>query len=199
MLLCKQIKPEEKMYFNRQIKAEYQKLIAIRQGHLGLQAFPIGLPDAMLTQQFRKKKIHGLTDARGLTGAELAAVELKKREALARAKRVATPDANEDEDTGLVLFTTPPRPAGESQGGTTISLALRPSPEQSRRRPAVPAPFQLFPRDDEEEFNPALLPASTAPPRLEEEGRVKRRRVHTNRYKDAVAQGDLDESQHGKA
>jgi hypothetical protein len=50
MLLRKQIKPEEKMYFNRQIKAEYQKLIAIRQGHLGLQAFPIGLPDAILTQ-----------------------------------------------------------------------------------------------------------------------------------------------------
>jgi hypothetical protein len=77
----------------------------------------------------------------------------------------------------------------------------------------VPAPFQLFPSDDEasddeasddeasddEELDPTLPPASTAPPRLEEEGRVKRRRVHTDRYKDAVAQGDLDESQHGKA
>jgi hypothetical protein len=63
--------------------------------------------------------MHGLADARGLTGAELAAVELKKREALARAKRVVTPDANGDEDTGLVLFTTPPRPAGESQGGVS--------------------------------------------------------------------------------
>jgi hypothetical protein len=152
-------------------------------------------------------------------------VELKKREALARdrdgdrARRVATPDAHGDGDTDQILFTTPPRPAGESQGGTTISLALRPSPQQIRRpppppsRPAVPAPFQLFPSDDEasddeasddeasddEELDPTLPPASTAPPRLEEEGRVKRRRVHTDRYKDAVAQGDLDESQHGKA
>jgi hypothetical protein len=145
------------------------------------------LPDAIPKQQFRQKKIHGLANARGLTGAELAARELKKRKALAR-----------DKDT------TPPRLAEESQGDTTISLAMRPSPEQPRRRPA-PAFFQLFPRDEdeeqeqEEEQNPALPPASTAPPRLEEqEGRIKRRRVYTDRYRDAVAQGDLDESQHGK-
>jgi hypothetical protein len=79
---------------------------------------------------------------------------------------------------------------------------MRPSPEQPRRRPA-PTFFQLFPRDEEqeqeEEQGPTLPPASTAPPRLEEEGRVKRRRVYIDKYKDAVAQGDLDESQHGKA
>jgi hypothetical protein len=173
-----------------------QKLVTVGQEHLALQAILIGLPDAIPTRQFRKKKTHGLANARGLTGAEIAAAELKKSEALVRDKdrdrdrRAVTPVAQGDEDTGLVLFTTPPRLAGESQGGTTISLAMRPSPEQPRRRPA-PAFFQLFPRDEEqeqeEEQGPALPPASTAPPRLEEEGRVKRRRVHTDKYKDAVA------------
>ena len=50
MTLREQMEPVEKMRFDRQIEAEHQKLIAIRQGHLGLQAFPIGLPDAILTQ-----------------------------------------------------------------------------------------------------------------------------------------------------
>jgi hypothetical protein len=99
---------------------------------------------------------------------------------------------SEDEIKGT-LFKTPPRLAGESQGGSTIILAHRPSPEQPRRRPEAPAIFRLFPKE------PALPPASTAPPRLEEEGRGKRKRAYTDRYKDAVEQGYLDESQHGKA
>jgi hypothetical protein len=36
------------------------------------------------------------------------------------------------------------------------------------------------------------------PPRLEDRGRGKRKRAYTERYEQAVAQGDLDESQHGK-
>jgi hypothetical protein len=97
----------------------------------------------------------------------------------------------------VILFETPPRLAGESQSGSTIILAHRPSPEQPRRapplRPQAPAIFRLFPKE------PALPPTSTAPPRLKEEGRSKRKRAYTDRYKDAVEQGDLDESQHGKA
>jgi hypothetical protein len=104
-------------------------------------------------------------------------------------KRIVTPE-DKIEDT---LFKTPPRLAGESQGGPTIILAHRPSPEQPRRRPEAPPIFRLFPKE------PALPPASTAPPHLEEGGRGKRKRAHTDRYKDAVEQGDLDESQHGKA
>jgi hypothetical protein len=190
------MEPEEKARFDRQVVAEHQKLITIAQEHIELQGFPIGLPDAIPMPQFRKKKTHGLVDARGLTSAEILALELKKREGLARARTIVTPGASEDDDEGLVLFTTPPRPVGESQGGTTISLALRPSPEQPRRlppRPQAPTFFRLFPEDS------ALPPTSTAPPRLEEGGRSKRQRVHTNRYKDAVIQGDLDESQEGKA
>jgi hypothetical protein len=159
---------------------------------------PIGLPDLVLVRQYRKKKTHGLADARGLTRAEITALELKARETLARKRNIVTPDTPEEEDDGLILFSTPPRPVGESQGGTTITLAHRPSPEQPRHLPPRleaprPAPiFRLFPEE------PSLPPASTAPPRLEEEGRGKRKRVHTDRYEKGVAQGDIDESQHGK-
>jgi hypothetical protein len=103
----------------------------------------------------------------------------------------------QDDDEDVLIPGTPPRLIGESQDGSTIILAYRPSPEQPRRppplRPKAPVIFRLFPEE------PALPPASTAPPRLEEEGRGKRKRAHTDRYKDAVEQGDLDESQHGKA
>jgi hypothetical protein len=64
---------------------------------LALQAIPIGLPDAIPTRQFRKKKTHGLTNTYGLTGAEIAAAELKKSKALVqdkdrdRDKRTVTP------------------------------------------------------------------------------------------------------------
>ena len=70
-----------------------------------------------------KKKTHGLTDARGLNGTEIAALELKAREVLARKTNSVTPDTPEEEDGDLMLFGTPPRPAEESQGGTTIILA----------------------------------------------------------------------------
>jgi hypothetical protein len=189
------MEPEEKARFDRQVEAEHQKLIAISHKHLQLQAFPISLPDAVPMRQFRKKKTHGLADARGLTGTETAALDLKAREALARNKAVITPESPfelRDDDDEITLLETPPRLAGESQDGTTISLAVRSSPEQPRRIPARPPIFRLFPED------PALPPASTAPPRLEEEGRGKRKRVHTDRYEKGVAQGDIDESQHGK-
>jgi hypothetical protein len=205
MNLRDQMEPEEKARFDVQVEGEHQKLITIGQQHLELQALPIGNPDPNPQYQFRKKKTHGLADARGLSGAEVAVLELKKREELARKRNAVTPDAPgtpEEEDDGLILFGTLPGPAGESQGGNTITLAHRPSPEQPRQRPPRPnaprpAPaYRLFPEEPED---PALPPASTAPPRLEEGGRGKRKRTHTDRYKAAVAQGELDESQHEKA
>jgi hypothetical protein len=127
---------------------------------------PIGLSNVVLTRQFQKKKIHGLADARGLTGAEIAAKDLKAREALAQDRRVVTPSPPmgffKDEDEEGVLK-TPLR-------SLAVTLAHRPSPEQPRRAPDL---FRLFPKE------PALPPASTAPPRLEEGGRGKRKRAHT--------------------
>jgi hypothetical protein len=42
------------------------------------------------------------------------------------------------------------------------------------------------------------IPASTAPARIEQDGRSKRKRSHTLRYKQAVGQGYINELQHGK-
>ena len=41
-------------------------------------------------------------------------MELKNCEALARKRDIAIPDPPEDNEEGLTLFGTPPRPAGES-------------------------------------------------------------------------------------
>jgi hypothetical protein len=86
------MEPEERARFDRQVEIQNQKLITISQGHLELQASPIGLPDAVPTRQYLKKKTHGLSDARGLTEVEIAAQELKAREALARNKLMITPE-----------------------------------------------------------------------------------------------------------
>ena len=86
-------------------------------------------------RRYRKKKTHGLADARGLTGAETAALELKNREEIARKRDIATPEDSEEEDDGLLLFGTPPRPVVESQGGTSITLAHLPSQQQPRYLP----------------------------------------------------------------
>jgi hypothetical protein len=183
------MEPEERSRFDAQVEAQQQKLIDIARLHVELQAFPISNPDPVPKPKFRKKKSG--VDARGLSGFEVAALELKARERLARKEAIVVSDTREGGDEGILVPGTPPRPVGESQGGTTITVALRPSPEQARHIPPPPTAspfFRLFPEE----------PASTAPARLEEEGRGKRRRLHTNRYEISKAQGDIDESQHGK-
>jgi hypothetical protein len=144
MDLRDQMGVEEKPRFDRQVETEHQKLIAIGQGHLHLQVLPIRVPDAVpkaiYKKKKKKKKTHGLTNARGLVSAEIAVLELKKREALARKSRVRPrpfedDDDDDDDDEGIQVYDTPPRrttPIGGSQRGTTITIALRPSPEQRR-------------------------------------------------------------------
>jgi hypothetical protein len=119
-------------------------------------------------------------------------LELKGREGLARKEAIAISNAAESDDEGIVVPGTPPMLIGESQGGTTMTLAVRPSPEKAQRiSPPVPAASPFF-----------RLFSSTAPARVEEEeeeeGRGKRRRIYTDRYEISKAQGDIDESQHGK-
>jgi hypothetical protein len=186
------MEPEEKARFDRQIEAEQQKLLAISRTHLELQAFPIGNPDPVPKPQFRKKKTHGVANARGLSGTEIAGLDLKAREALAQKEKTAVTPDTEDEGVLVAL-------AGESQGGTSITLAIR-SPEQPQQRPLVRRPlaagppiFRLFPAE------PSAPPASTAPSRLADEAiGPKRKRQHTERYVKAVEDGELDESQHAK-
>jgi len=67
-----------------------QKLIDTARLNIELQAFPIGNPDPTPKPKFRKKK--GTADARGLSGFEVAALELKARETLARKKAIVVSD-----------------------------------------------------------------------------------------------------------
>jgi hypothetical protein len=164
-----------------------------------LQALPIGNPDAIPKRRFRKKKTHGLTNARGLSGAEIAALDLRTRKTRVRRERTAvTPSDDEhdehdeheheheddDEEEGVTtVFDTPPRP---------ITLAIR-SPEAPPPLSRVPSPPELMTVSRSFPEGPFVPPASTAPPRLaDDEGRPKRKRAPTQgRYKDAVAQGKV--------
>ena len=147
------------------------------------RALPIGVPDAV-PKAIYKKETHGLANARGLVSAEITALELKKREALAW-KSIVRPrleeeeeEDDDDDDEGIQIYDRSPRRTtliGESQDSTTITAALRPSPEQ-RRQASVPF-FRPFPGDDE------VPPPSTTPPlRLEDGGRGKCKRAHNERY-----------------
>jgi hypothetical protein len=117
MDLRDQMGVEEKPRFDRQVETEHQKLIAIGQGHLHLQVLPIRVPDAVpkaiykkkkekKKKKKKKKKTHGLTNARGLVSAEIAVLELKKREALARKSRVRPRpfEDDDDDDEGIQVY-----------------------------------------------------------------------------------------------
>src|SRR5437763_4563964 len=82
----------------------------------------LALLDAVPRRQFRKKKTHGLADARGLTGTEIAALDLKAREALARNKAVVTPDSPLElrDDDEVILLETSPRLAGSPRVGLLL-------------------------------------------------------------------------------
>ena len=161
-----------------------------------MQKLPIGNPDPVPKRKYIvQMKTHGRADARGLTGPELADRALAAKERAEKAEqpskkgkaRAATP---EDDDGVRLIPDTPPGAIlslkGESQGGTTIKLALC-SP---RRPPPPPVPsFRGSP-------SPELLgdlPASTAPARLTT--RAGRPRVRTTRVKESKEDGYLPESQ----
>ena len=130
---------------------------------------PISNPDPAPKRRVVQRKSHGKADARGLTGAELAERAMVTRE---RAERAAL--IKKEEDSLQIILDTPPhspRLAGESQGGTTITLAIR-TPECPRVLPRDPPPPLL-----------SFLPPSTAPPVLGD-SISKRKRTMTDRYKE---------------
>src|SRR2546421_13038908 len=78
-----------------------------------------------------------------------------------------------------------PQVVGESQGGTTITLALR-TPERLRPGPDL-APRVSPPPETEPEWQ---LPASTAPPSLgQAKAGTKRKREGTIKYKEGREDG----------
>ena len=98
-------------------------------------------------------------------------------------------DSPESSDGEVMMPTTPLRPSGEaqlagkSQGGSTITLALR-TPERLRPGP------ELAPRVSSSQETEWQLPASTAPPSLGQvEAGLKRKREGTIRYKEGREDG----------
>jgi hypothetical protein len=133
----------------------------------------IGNPDPAAKRRVVQRKSHGKANARGLTGAELAEQAMAVRE---RAERAAL----EEEEDGLqIIPNTPPKVAGESQGGTSITLAIRSTPERPCKvaPPSNPPPPLSF-----------LPPPSTAPPILGE-ATGKRKRTMTDRYREGREEG----------
>jgi hypothetical protein len=131
----------------------------------------------------------------GRTTANKRGLEIRRGKA--RATTSEDIEEDEDEQSFLVPDLPPPFPAraGESQGGTTITII---PPPVRRLPPSVsPGPPSPPPRSP----SPPGLPPSTAPPRLEqeqEEGRGKRKRVYTETYKLGREQGPLGSLGHSQ-
>ena len=152
---------EEKARFDYQVKIQQRKSVDIANKHLKLQALPIGNPDPVPKPHLRKKKAHGLADARELSAHEIGAPELKAREALDHGRTAVTWERAGDDNAILLVADTPPgppRPAGESQGGTSITLAIR-SPEPLFVAPPPPwhagLPLFRLPSEEVETLSPA--------------------------------------------
>ena len=94
---------------------------------------------AVPKKAWRKKKDHGKANAPGLTAAEASDKDRKERERLTRIAgkaRATSEDVAEEEDDGIYTRDSPTPRAGESQGGTTITVA----PKAAMRPPPPPEP-----------------------------------------------------------
>jgi hypothetical protein len=174
MLVRDRLGPEEQSRFDSQYLRAQEKAKAIAERHEDLSRIPIGMPDAVPKKTWRKKKDRGKANAPGLTAAEASDKDRKERERLARraGKARATSEelAEEGDDDGIYTRDSPTPRVGESQGGTTITVA----PKATMRPPPPPA------RSPSLSPVPADLPLSTAPSRLPEAGQ-KRKRSATNK------------------
>ena len=145
---------------------------------------PTRLPDKVQKAKWLKPiKAHDRASRRSMTGAEAAEQAADKAERAAA--RPVTPEQDEsDRDDGILIPGTPPGAGeilGESQGGTSITLAIR-TPERLRGPPdLVP---QVASEPDSSPEPQLQLPASTAPGRIED-GPRKRRRMASKRYTDS--------------
>jgi hypothetical protein len=150
---------------------------------------PTRLPNKIKKPKWAKpRKAHSKASGRSYTGTEAAEIAADKAEKSSKIPDRRGEDNPENSDGEIIVPATPPRPAqlaGESQGGTTITLALR-TPERLRLGP------NLAPRvSPAQENEPAWqLPASTAPPSLDQaEARPKRKREGTIRYQEGREDG----------
>jgi hypothetical protein len=123
---------------------------------------PTRLPDKVKKPKWAKpKKSHDKASRRSMTGAEAAEQAANKAERAAA--RPVTPQQDESDEEGGVLAPDTPPTLGESQGGTTITLAIR-TPERLQGPPDLVPTLALEPEDSPEP--PVQPPASTAPARM---------------------------------
>jgi hypothetical protein len=149
---------------------------------------PTRLPEKIQKQRWLKpKKTHDKASKRSMTGAEAAEQAADRAEKAAARPTVHNEDESDGEE-GILVPGTPPGPqgaaslaAGESQGGTIITLSLR-TPERLRGPPGLIPTITLSPEASPEAQ--VQLPASTAPARMDE-GARKRRRVANKLYRDS--------------
>jgi hypothetical protein len=142
---------------------------------------------------------HYVNKCCGCVGVESRWSRVTPREAR---KAIATRQRTPEQVGGQVLVarTPPMAAAGESQGGTSITLAIRTLEATRRVPPPRRAPaWRLFLAEEELAEDSSAPPASTTPPKLAGDGEgLKRKRPHTAKYAKSVAHGDIKESQHGK-
>ena len=116
-----------------------------------------------------------------MTGAKAAEQAANKAEKTTARSLTPEQDKNNEDDN-------PGTPLWESQGGTTITLALR-TPERLRRAYNFASSLAFEGPDSSEgpdsPESQAQPPASTAPVRIEGEGARKRRRVRNKLYRDS--------------
>ena len=114
----------------------------------------------------KPRKAHGKASGRSFTGAEAAEMAADKAEKNSKMpdRRLTRENSPESSDGEVIVPATPPRPdqlAGESQGGNTITLALR-TPERLRLGPDL-APTVTPSGETEPAWQ---LPTSTGPQAL---------------------------------
>ena len=130
------------------------------------------MPDAVPKKTWRKKKDYDKTNTRALTAAEASDKDRQERKRLikiASKARATSKDIAEEDDDGIYTWDSLTPRVGESQGGTTITVApkapMRPPPALERSPSLSPVL--------------ADLPPSTAPARLPEPGQKRKRAATT--------------------
>jgi hypothetical protein len=138
---------------------------------------PTRLPD-----KAKHKKPHGKASGRSYTDAEDAELAAYQAEQKSRvtADQTARPHTPETSCEDIIMSNTPP--AGESQGGANTALAIR-TPERLQGSPRA-NPYTLASEPQGTPKAQVESPASTAPARIDQSTR-KRRRVPNTLYEDS--------------
>jgi hypothetical protein len=89
--------------------------------HQYLATLPIGQPDPTLKKTWHKRNIHGKTDSRALTTAEIAEQDLKLRKRQDKKHQPATPEHDLEEVVGEVCALTIPEQEPPSTAPTRLA------------------------------------------------------------------------------